>query len=51
MRDKTKLQKALKETDATIWQTKAALILHKVDGIEKALKYVKQVKRRNQREK
>lgn len=47
MRDKTKLQKALKEAAATIWQTKAAFILLKVNGIENALKYVKQVKRRN----
>jgi hypothetical protein len=47
VRDKTKLRKALKETDATIWQIKAASILFKINGIENALKYVKQVKRRN----
>jgi hypothetical protein len=51
MRDKTKLQKVLKEVDATIWQTKAAFILLKVNDIENALKYVKQIKRRNQRKK
>lgn len=46
-RDKTKLTTALKEAKATIQQNKAAFILLKVNDIKNALKYVKQIKRRN----
>lgn len=50
IKNKTKLQKALKAATATTWQTKAALILLKVNGVENALRYVKQINRRNKKE-
>lgn len=47
--NKTILLKELEFANATTFQAKAAFILHKVDGIEKALEYVGRVKRRNMR--